>query len=187
MLYHVSPTSGIKTLEPRTSTHGKPYVYAIENLVTGLLFGAPHDDFDFCISTDDSGIPCIVECYPNAMEIVFSGKSCSVYELPDTDFKRGMTGWDAELVCEHEVDAVRETAVPDLYSRLLDEERRGSLEIVHYTENEEKFVTSHVLDRLVRFNVNIPSFIEHDPRFVRYTAAVRSAIEKLYDGMSMPK
>ena len=40
MLYHVSSTQNIKVLEPRVSTHGKAYVYAIENLVTGLLFGA---------------------------------------------------------------------------------------------------------------------------------------------------
>lgn len=180
MLYHVSPTSGITTLEPRTSTHGKPYVYAIENAVTGLLFGAPHDDFDFCISTDDNGTPSIVECYPNAMESVFSGKSCSIYELPDADFMRGMTGWDVELVCEHDVSVIRETAVPDLYSRLLDEEQRGALEIVRYSKDEEQFVISHILDRLVRFNVNIPSFIEHDPRFARYTGALKTAIKALW-------
>lgn len=48
MLYHVSHTPGIAILEPRVSSHGKPYVYAIENLVTGLLFGVKKDDFDFC-------------------------------------------------------------------------------------------------------------------------------------------
>ena len=34
MLFHVSSTPDIKVLEPRVSTHGKAYVYAIENLVT---------------------------------------------------------------------------------------------------------------------------------------------------------
>ena len=46
MLYHVSPFAGLKTLQPKVSTHKVGYVYAIENLVTGLLFGAKWDDFD---------------------------------------------------------------------------------------------------------------------------------------------
>ena len=36
MLYHVSSIPGIKVLEPRVSTHGKAYVYAIDNLATGF-------------------------------------------------------------------------------------------------------------------------------------------------------
>ena len=60
MLYHISKTAGLKKLKPQVSTHKKPYVYAIENVVTGLLFGAPHDDFDFIIS-EENGIPVIME------------------------------------------------------------------------------------------------------------------------------
>lgn len=41
MLYHISKTAGLKKLKPQVSTHKKPYVYAIENVVTGLLFGGP--------------------------------------------------------------------------------------------------------------------------------------------------
>lgn len=66
MLYHVSPNAGMKTLIPHVSTHKKAYVYAVENMVTGLLFGAKQDDFDFVISTDENGIPTVYECYPDA-------------------------------------------------------------------------------------------------------------------------
>lgn len=52
MLYHISKIAGLKILKPQVSTHKKAYVYAIENVVTGLLFGAPHDDFDFIISEE---------------------------------------------------------------------------------------------------------------------------------------
>ena len=55
MLYHISKIAGLKILKPQVSTHKKAYVYAIENVVTGLLFGAPHDDFDFIIS-EENGI-----------------------------------------------------------------------------------------------------------------------------------
>lgn len=54
MLYHVSQTAGLSVLKPHLSSHGKPYVYAIENLVTGLLFGVKQDDFDFLIDTDEA-------------------------------------------------------------------------------------------------------------------------------------
>ena len=45
-MYHVSATHKIKELKPHISTHGKSYVYAIDNLVAALLFGAKKDDFD---------------------------------------------------------------------------------------------------------------------------------------------
>lgn len=85
MLYHVSDTGGIKVLEPKVSSHGKAYVYAIENLVTGLLFGARWDDFDFILDTNDSGISEVYECYPDAFERIYSGRSCYVYEFPRRD------------------------------------------------------------------------------------------------------
>lgn len=40
MLYHISNVHGLKILEPRISTHGQAYVYAVDNLTIGLLFGA---------------------------------------------------------------------------------------------------------------------------------------------------
>ena len=39
MVYHVSATPGLAVLVPRRSSHGKAFVYAVDNLVTGLLFG----------------------------------------------------------------------------------------------------------------------------------------------------
>ena len=126
MLYHVSPTPGLKTLRPRVSTHKKPYVYAIENRETALLFGAKQDDFDFIISTLPDGRPCICECRPNVFQEVYQGKSCSVYEVSETGFLRGITGWEPELVCGGEVPVLRETAVHDLYQTLLAAEKENA-------------------------------------------------------------
>ena len=52
MLYHVSEKPGLKVLRPHASSHGRAYVYAVDDLVTGLLFGAGHDDFDLYLSND---------------------------------------------------------------------------------------------------------------------------------------
>lgn len=182
MLYHSSPTPNIKVLTPRPSTHGKPYVYAIDNIVTSLLFGVKNDDFDFSVSTDEDGKPIITECYPNAMETIYSGKSCSVYELPDDGFLRGMTGWEAELVSESEVMVAAEITVPDVLERLLFEEKQGNLEIRRYSAEIEPEIIDHITDRLKRFSVNITQFIESDQRFQRYTSAVRTAIERAQYG-----
>lgn len=153
MLYHISKIAGLKTLKPQVSTHKKAYVYAIENVVTGLLFGAPHDDFDFIIS-EENGIPVIMECYPDVFRLSFKGKKCSIYEISDEGFMRGVTSWSPEFVSENEVAVVREIAVNDLYSRLLDEESCGNLIIRRYEDAEDykSIIAEHIVDRLVRFD-----------------------------------
>ena len=68
MLYHVSEKPGLKVLRPHVSSHGRAYVYAVDDLVTGLLFGAGHDDFDLYLSNDAAGVPTVRECWPGAFQ-----------------------------------------------------------------------------------------------------------------------
>lgn len=182
MLYHVSKTCGLKVLKPSVSSHNKPYVYAVDNLVTGLLFGAPHDDFDFMISTEDNGIPVIYECYPDAFEIIFQDKSCSVYEVNGEGFLKGVINWDAELVCENEVPVQREIFIEDLYGRLTDEATRGNL-IIHKYENSneyKKIISEHIVDRLIRFDAL--GLLETDARFQIYYKKIIEALLSIMDG-----
>lgn len=81
-----------KALFPHVSSHNKAYVYAIENYVTGLLFGVKQDDFDFCISTDEKGLTTVYECYPDAFKSIYQGKSCSVYVVDDEGLLTIMDG-----------------------------------------------------------------------------------------------
>lgn len=179
MLYHVSQTAGIQVLTPRVSTHGKAYVYAVENLVTGLLFGARHDDFDFIISNRNN-IPVIYECYPDAFHSVFCGRCCSIYEVREEGFQRGMTSWDAELVCGQDVPIVKETAVNDLYSRLLTEEASGRLILYRYENSVEykKRVSEHIVDRLIRFDVLHTS----DERLQTHYGRIIAELKHIMDG-----
>ncbi len=187
MLYHVSPTPGLKTLQPRISSHKKPYVYAIDSLVTALLFGARKDDFDFLLDMDDQGRPVIYECYPNAFPEIYRGKHCSVYELEDTGFLRGMTGWEPELVCETEVSVLREIAVNDLYSRLLDEEATGKLVIHRYCQYPEyrRLIAGHLIDRLIRFDL-LAHFDTTDPRGDQHFRPLLDGLKALLDGHLLP-
>lgn len=167
MLYHVSGKAGLKTLQPHASTHKKPYVYAIENMVTGLLFGVKQDDFDFIISTDENDKPVVYECYPDAFQRIYQGKGCSVYEVGDEGFLRGMTSWEPELVSESEVRVINEIVIADLYDRLLEEERNGKLLVYRYEYSDEyrKKIALHIVDRMLRFQIDLNNIIEQDSRF----------------------
>lgn len=181
MLYHVSATAGIRTLIPRESSHQAAYVYAIDNPVTGLLFGAKHDDFDFLID-EEAGIPVVYECYPDAFRERFQGKSCTVYTVPDNGFRRDVTGWDPELVCDHPVDVLSETAVPDLYSRLLEEAAAGHLRLNFYQSDAayRHLIAGHIVDRLIRFDVLDRQ--STDPRFQKYFGPICDALRSAMDG-----
>lgn len=181
MIFHVSATPGLNVLKPHVSTHGKAWVYAIENLVTGLLFGIRHDDFDFIIS-DENGKPVVYECYPNAFERVYLGKSCSVYELDDRDFIRGMTSWTPELVSDHEVPVLNEIFIEDIYTRLLSEESRGNLVLHRYREDGayKKRISEHIVDRLIRFDAF--KHLETDERFQKYYKNLIEALQGIMDG-----
>lgn len=182
MLYHVSSTPNIKVLEPRVSTHGTAYVYAIKNQVTGLLFGAKQDDFDFHISTDEDGVPTCYECYPGALESKYKGKSCTVYELPEEGFLRGKTSWTEELVCETEVPVQKEIFIPDLYMRLLEEEKQGNLRIHRYENSTEykQFISKHIVDRLIRFDAL--QYAKTDKRFQTHFKGLVDGLQSLMDG-----
>lgn len=188
MLYHVSPIAGLKTLQPRVSTHGKKYVYAIENMVTALLFGVKKDDFDFLLYTDEKGTPIIYECYPDALKSVYQGKNCSVYLLNYDGFQRNRTSWSAELVCEKEVMVIDELAIDDLYNRLLNEERNKKL-IIHryeYCAEYRKMISDHIVDRLIRFEIDLNRITETDSRFSKYYKAIVENLIQITDGHLLP-
>ena len=188
MLYHVSPAAGLKVLVPKVSTHGKAYVYAIENMVTGLIFGAKQDDFDFHISTDAHDRPILCECYPDAFRTVYQGKSCSVYVVSDEGFERGRTSWEPELVCESEVPVQEEMIVPDLCERLLAEEAQGHLTIRRYERTDEyrRFIAAHIVDRIIRFNVDLKRIAESDPRFATHYQGIVKLLCSAIDGHLLP-
>lgn len=183
MVYHISETSGITVLIPKVSTHKTAYVYAVEDLVTGLLFGAKHDDFDLRISTDEDGIPHVYECYPQAFRHIYEGRGCSVYELPEDGFLRGMTSWSPELVAEKEVAVQRETPVPDLYRRLLEEEEKGNLVIHRYQDSlaYKRMIAGHIVDRIIRFGI-LDGDWEGDSRFATHYRPLIEALLSAMDG-----
>lgn len=188
MLYHASPAAGLRQLSPRLSSHGKPYVYAVDSLVTGLLFGAKQDDFDLMLFTDRQGRPVVCECYPDALPTVYQGKSCSIYLVSEEGFLRGVTGWAPELVCETAVPVLQELRVDDLYRRLLEEEQAGRVTLRRYrhTPAYRKLVASHITDRLIRFDIDPEHCMEREPRFAAHYPELIRALAAVMDGHLLP-
>lgn len=184
MLYHVSAVRGLTTLLPHTSTHGTPYVYAIENRVTALLFGAKQDDFDFIISAGENGTPVVSECRPGVFEDVYQNHSCSVYEVREDGFMRGRTGWEPELVCETPVTVLRETVVPDLWEELSAAAHNGALTLHRYayTDAYRRMVAAHLADRFLRFGINPASIGQTDARFATHYKQLTLAMQTVLDG-----
>lgn len=168
MLYHASQTRGLKELTPRVSTHGKPYVYAIAGRLTALLFGAPKDDFDFIMDEKD-GKPVVYECYPDAFERVYRGRSCSLYEVAEDGFLSGRTSWAPERVCEHAVPVVKETFISDLFAELTRAARNGELVINAYRDDAEykSLIREQIAARVDLFGLTEEQ-LRRDERFVRY-------------------
>ena len=184
MLYHVSSKAGLEILHPYKSSHKKAYVYATGNFVVGLLFGVKQDDFDFCISTDENGLTTVYECYPDAFRKSYQGKGCSVYVVDDEGFERGLTSWDEELVCDKDVKVQNEIRIVDLHERLIEEESLGNIVIHRYEFNDDyrKKISVHVIDRLIRFDIDLNSCFKQDIRFSTYYKGIVEGLLSIMDG-----
>lgn len=181
MLYHVSPAAGLAILEPRVSTHGAAYVYALQNRAAALLFGARHDDFDFLID-EENGLPAVYECWPGAFEAVFRNKSCTVYTVAEDGFLQGVTGWAPEWVCPRPVAVQSGESVADLAAALEAESAAGRLAL-HRFGNEpayKKLIAGHITDRLLRFDR--VEAAGQDPRFQTYFAGLLAALQRVLSG-----
>ena len=168
MLYHASKQAGLKELRPQISTHGKAYVYAINNRLTALLFGAPKDDFDILMD-ESNGTPVIYECYPDALKSVYWGKSCSLYSLSEDGFLANRTGWDPELVCERAVSVVCEERIENIYEEIIRAIQAGGCIFHPYSEDTEyqDFLRDELSERIKQFGIT-EAQMQADPRFELY-------------------
>ena len=168
MLYHASQQSGIKELVPHVSTHEKKYVYAINNRLMAILFGAPKDDFDLLID-EVNGKPAIFECYPNALRKIYHEKACYLYVVNEEDFLSNQTGWKPELVCEHSVPVVSEEKIENIYDRIIDSIHTGDCIFHEYSTNEEyqMFLKDELSERVRSFGITDEQ-MNTDQRFELY-------------------
>lgn len=133
LVYHCSPTAGIRVLEPNVTKYfGKPrQVCLTTSLPMALFYGISH--FEYTYGYTKEGAIYYMEYFPDALEKLYRGKAASLYRcvrLPDME----ETAIPNELVTAVPVPVAEEMAVPDVWEALLEQERLGALRIIRWPE-----------------------------------------------------
>ncbi len=134
--YHCSPTAGLKVLEPRKPVaFEKPArVYLTTLLPMALMYSVRNYEYTYGYTKE--GQIYLEEYFPNALEILYRGKSASLYLCAPE--KTETTKIPNEAVSETAVPIIGETPIQDACEALLEQERLGTLVIYRYHELSEK-------------------------------------------------
>lgn len=133
--YHCSPAAGLTVLEPRKpEAFDKPSrVYLTTLLPMALMYTIRNYEYSYGYTKE--GQIYFDEYFPNALEILYRGKSASLY-LCDPDTTES-TRIPNEAISETAVRVIREIHIPDAFEALLEQERLGTLVIHRYHELSE--------------------------------------------------
>ncbi len=136
--YHCSPTAGLTLLEPRKpEAFEKPArVYLTTLLPMALMYAVRNYEYSYGYTKE--GQIYLDEYFPNALEILYRGKSASLYVCDPESTET--TKIPNEAVSESAVPIVSETHIPDALEALLEQERLGALVIRRYHELPEEML-----------------------------------------------
>lgn len=134
--YHCSPTAGLKVLEPRKpESFEKPArVYLTTLLPMALMYSVRNYEYTYGYTRE--GQIYLEEYFPNALEILYRGKSASLYVCDPENTEP--TRIPNEAISETTVPVISETFIPDACEALLEQERLGTLVIYRYHTLSEK-------------------------------------------------
>ncbi len=137
--YHCSPTSGLTVLKPgKPESFEKPaMVYMTTLLPMALMYSV--QNYEYTYGYTKEGQIYFEEYFPNALEILYRGKSASLY-LCDPE-KTETTRIPNEAVSKTAVTVISETYIPDACEALLEQEQLGTLVIRRYHELSEEILT----------------------------------------------
>lgn len=135
--YHGSPVQGLKKLEPGKPAHfDKPArVYMTTLLPMALLYGVRNYEYTYGFSDGQIHFD---EYFPNELEILYRGKSASLYICRPETAQPGRI--PNEMVSGECVEIVEEIRIPDVCEALLEQERQGMLIIRRYGELPERML-----------------------------------------------
>lgn len=152
MLYHGTATGGLRMIKANSKSHasGKLVAYFTEDRCYALVCCRGKDENFVTMGLREDGKQHYYERFPNQLEILYSGKQGYIYYLPEaaTGLKntKGHT-WESKIdvpVCKYEV-------VDDVYSEILEEEKKGNIVIHRYFEidpDEQKMHASYIKEHI---------------------------------------
>ena len=134
--YHCSPTPGLKVLEPRKpAAFEKPAMVYLTTLTPMALMYAVRN-YEYTYGYTREGQIYLDEYFPDALEILYRGKSASLYLCDPA--RTEPTRIPNEVVCPVAVPVIQEIPIPDACEALLEQERLGNLVIRRYGELPER-------------------------------------------------
>lgn len=136
--YHCSPSAGLTVLEPKKPEAFKkpPRVYLTTLLPMALMYAVRNYEYSYGYTKE--GQIYFDEYFPNALEILYRGRSASLYLCAPE--KTETTKIPNEAVSETAVPILSETHIPDACEALLEQERLGALVIHRYHELSERML-----------------------------------------------
>ncbi|MCM1299090.1 MAG: hypothetical protein NC203_05920 [Firmicutes bacterium] len=149
MLYHASPTAGIKTLTPRISNHGEPLIYFSEKRENTLVYLSNAVE-KYCRQTGfkysgawekwatygfKEGKLILEEYYPNASELTYSGVSGYIYSVEEDISFEPQKDIPHAFISRSSVQTVKSEYIPDAYAALLSAAEKGHIIIKPYEDN----------------------------------------------------
>ena len=132
MYYHCSPVSGLTELLPHKPQHfdKDALVYMTTSLPMALMYGIRNFEYTYGYTKD--GQIYYEEYFPDALRILYGGKSASLYECVPQE--TGHTQIPNEIVSPLPVKVLREILIPDVLQALLEQEQKGALVLRRYEQ-----------------------------------------------------
>lgn len=130
--YHCSPVPGLTVLQPKKpAAFEKPArVYMTTLYPMALMYSVQNYEYSYGYTKE--GQIYLEEYFPDALQLLYRGKSASVYVCDPENTQT--TQIPNEAVSETAVAVIGETRIPDAWEALLEQERLGALVIRRYHE-----------------------------------------------------
>jgi len=166
-VYHGSNKKGLSILEPKVSSHEKPYVYGSVNPSVALLFLARWNDYIFRVGYDKEQLY-IVENFEGALKLIFHKVSGYLYELEPDTFSQKKELWHGEVVSSVVVNVLKEKYISNIYDEIVQLDRFGNLKVYNYPlrpdfyPKDDQDLIDRLLHNIKQIGMNeVSEFLKH--------------------------
>lgn len=181
-IYHGSCKRGLSILEPKVSSHEKPYVYGTVNPSVALLFLARWNDYVFRVGYDKKQLY-IVENFEGALKLMFHRVSGYLYELEPDTFVKKKELWHGEVVSSVAVNVLKDKYISNIFDEIVHLDRLGNIKVYNYPLRPD-FYPKDDQDLIDRLLLNIKRFGKNEvSEFLKYHERLRDRVNQYVNVM----
>ncbi|MGB9677858.1 MAG: hypothetical protein ACPLZ9_04490 [Candidatus Ratteibacteria bacterium] len=149
-VYHGSPTSGLKVLEPKEAGYGKKYVYATEKFIYAVIFANRSGRNSLQATWGQEKKFYFCEEVEGVFDKWYGNKSASIYCLDKSLFNKIPELSSHEMVSEVAVPVEKEIKIKDIKEFFLEQEKKGKMDIIYYKDRRKMFPNdNHKIEMLI--------------------------------------